>query len=199
MRDFSPYGSAVIANVVSRSYAIFDLEQQLAELRLKYGDKHLSVTQFKDTIEKMEKSLDGKPLLNIEAIGPASVKIIEQAQIPLKPAGVSRPLTLILAFFMSIFLGIMLVFIFEYLDHTIKSPDDIERMLGIAFLGSVPRKAKLNSYKNLAEQVYLLMKNKGLHTLALTSAKKGEGITTFSHNLGNYLSSVMGHRVLVID
>lgn len=199
VRDFSPYGSAVIANIVSRSYTIFDLEQQLAELRLKYGDKHLSVTQFKDTIEKMEKSLDGKPLPNIEAIGPASVKIIEQAQIPLKPAGVSRPLTLMLAFFMSIFLGVMLVFVFEYLDHSVKSPDDIERMLGIAFLGSVQRKAKLSGYKSLSEQMYLLMKNKGLHTLALTSAAKGEKITAFSHNLGNYLASMMGHRVLVID
>ena len=198
-RDFSPYGSAVIANIVSRSYTIFDLEQQLAELRLKYGDKHLSVTQFKDTIEKMEKSLDGKPLPNIEAIGPASVKIIEQAQIPLKPAGVSRPLTLALAFFMSVFLGIMLVFVFEYLDHTVKSPDDIEHMLGIAFLGSVICKAKPKDYKNLAEQVYLLMKNKGLHTLALTSAGKGEKITALSHGLGKCLASAMGHRVLVID
>ena len=37
VRDYNPVGAALIANVVSRSYVMFDLEQQLAELKLKYG------------------------------------------------------------------------------------------------------------------------------------------------------------------
>ena len=41
---------------------------------------------------------------------------------------------------MSIFLGLMLAFLFDYMDQTFRSPDDIERFLGIPFLGSVIRR-----------------------------------------------------------
>jgi len=35
VKDYSPETAAVLANVISRSYVIFDLEQQLAELQIK--------------------------------------------------------------------------------------------------------------------------------------------------------------------
>ena len=201
VRDFSPLVAAIIANIVSRSYVIFDLEQQLAELQLKYGKKHLSVIQMRDNIEKMKKGLNGKPLSNIEAIGPASVKIIEQAQIPLKPAGPSKYLTIILALVMSLFLGVMLAFMLEYIDQTFKSPQDIEAFLNIPFLGSIPRKKKLRkeSLHNLSSQIYLLMKDKNLKSLLLTSALPKEGTTTIVANLAKHLSQKQGHKVLIID
>ena len=200
-RDFSPLGAAIIANVISRSYVIFDLEQQLAELELKYGEKHLSVRQMKDSIEKMEKRLTGNPLSNIEAIGPASVKIIEQAQIPLSPTGTPKILTLALAFVMSIFLGIMLAFVFEYMDQTLKSPRDVETFLNLPFLGSIPKKKALKkeALHTLSEQIYLLMKDKSLKTLLLAAALPKEGTTTIIGNLARHLSDEMKHKILIID
>lgn len=199
-REFSPIGAAIIANVISRSYVIFDLEQQLAELQLKYGEKHLSVTQLKDNIEQMKTGLNGKPLSNIEAIGPASVKIIEQAQVPLRPVGPNKALTLILALFMAPFLGVMLAFMFEYMDQTFKSPRDIETFLNLPYLGSIPRKkSKKESLHTLSDQIYLLMKDKGIKSLLLTSALAREGTTTIIANLAKHLSERAGHKVLIID
>jgi len=199
-REFSPIGAAIIANVISRSYVIFDLEQQLAELQLKYGEKHLSVTQLKDNIEQMKTGLNGKPLSNLEAIGPASVKIIEQAQVPLRPVGPNKALTLILALFMAPFLGVMLAFMFEYMDQTFKSPRDIETFLNLPYLGSIPRKkSKKESLHTLSDQTYLLMKDKGIKSLLLTSALAREGTTTIIANLAKHLSERAGHKVLIID
>lgn len=138
--DFNPRTAAMIANVVSRSYIIFDLEQQLAELQLQYGEKHPTVAQLKDNISKMIKNLTGETLSNIEAIGPASVKIVEQAQVPLQPTGTNKRITLLIAFFMSPFLGIMIAFGFEYLDHTFKSPQDVETFLNLPLLALSPKK-----------------------------------------------------------
>ena len=42
---------------------------------------------------------------------------------------------------MSIFLAVMLAFVFEYTDQTFKSPGDVERGLGIPFLGGVLKNA----------------------------------------------------------
>jgi capsular exopolysaccharide synthesis family protein len=58
---------------------------------------------------------------------------------------------------------------------------------------------KLIVFKNVAEQIYLLMKDKAIKTLLLTSSRKGEGATTISRNVGKYIASTLGHRVLIID
>jgi len=200
VKDFSPVGAAIIANVVSRSYVIFDLEQQVAELQLKYGDKHATVIQLKEFITKMEKALNGQPLPNVDAIGPASVKVIEQANVPLQPTGVAPILMFILAFFMAIFLGIMLAFMFEYMDQTFKSPQDVESYLNTPYLGAVPlqKKQKQLSYDNLAEQVLLISKDKKLHTILFTTAETSDDAANIVINLGKILAE-KGHKVLVVD
>lgn len=107
--DFSALVAAQIANAISRSYCIFDMEQQLAELQQKYGEKYYSVVQLKSTIEKMENGLDGGYLSNLEATGGlASVKIIEQAVQPIKPKGVSKTKIFIAAFVLSLLFGAIL-------------------------------------------------------------------------------------------
>jgi len=213
-RDFSPVGAAITANVVSRSYVIFDLEQQLAELQLKYGEKHLAVKQMKDNIEAMSKGLTGEPLSDIEAIGPASVKIVEQAQMPIEPIGPSKLLTAILAVIMAPFLGVMMAFVFEYMDQTFKSSVEMEKYLGIAFLGAIPKKgfvdrvlmttidgksAYARAYRNISDQLYLIIKDKGLRSVLFASSLNSEGTTSVVANLGRYLSKRLGHKVLVID
>ena len=199
VRDYSPYGAAILANVISRSYIIFDLEQQLAELALKYGEKHTTYIQMKDNIDKMAKNLTGETLPNIEAIGPATVKVVEQAQLPLKSVGPSSVLILLLAVFMSLFLAVMLAFTFEYLDQTFKSPQDIETYLGVPFLGSIPQNMDVFLHLALADQVYLLMKNKGIKSVLVVSALAGEGVTSTVASLGKYLSKAAHRKVLIID
>jgi capsular exopolysaccharide synthesis family protein len=199
VRDFSPLGAAVLANVVSRSYIIFDLEQQLAELALKYGEKHQAYLQLKDYIDAMTKNLTGEPLPNIEAIGPASVKVVEQAQIPFSPVGPSKIMILLLAFFMSIFLGVMLAFAFEYMDQSFKSPAEVETYLNMPCLGSVPVNSTPSNYHALADQIYLVLKDRSLKTLMITAALPKEGVTATVTHLGTYLSKTANHKVLIVD
>lgn len=212
--DFSPEAAATIANVVSRSYVIFDLEQQLAELQLQYGEMHPIVVQLKNAIDKMSENLTGKTLPTIEAIGPASVKIVEQAQPPLEPTGTNKIVILLLAFFMSPFLGVMLAFGFEYIDHTFKSPQDVETFLNLPLLGSIPKKgfkdktlitdpkrmdAIAPSYQDISDQIYLLIKDKSLRSILITACTPTDGSTTIVANLANFLSNKAGHKVMVID
>lgn len=212
--DYNPVGAAVIANVISRSYIIFDLEQQLAELNQKYGEKHPKVEIIKDSIAAISKTLNGAPIDAIDAIGPASVKIIEQASVALEPIGASKILTLLLAGLMSIFLGVILAFIFEYADQTIKSPSEIEQILNLPVLGSILKKGlfsralintsrstskKFQSYQAVSEQIHLLTKNKDVHSLLITSALGREGSHWVTANIGFYLACQLQQKVLIID
>lgn len=198
-RDFDPGVAAAIANIISRSYVIFDLEQQLAEMQMKYGDKNLAVIQLRDSIMQMEKNLNGQILPNIEAIGPASVKIVNQALPPMRPTGMPNMMTLILAFFMSIFLGIMLAFGFDYMDQTFKSPQELETVLGVPYLGSVPKRARPEAYHKIAEQVYFEMKDKKVKVLLVASAMPKEGVSTVTAYLARLIASKPGCKVLAID
>ncbi len=214
VRDYNPVGAAVIANVVSRAYVIFDLEQQLAELRLKYGEKHPTIKLINENISRLKKTLSGEPLDDIEAIGPASVKIIEQASVPMKPVGTPKIITFIIAVIMSIFLAIMLAFIFEYADQTFKLPQEIEKTLNLPFLGSIPkrrlgdrlllhnmnrRSPYVNFYRIISDQLYILLKDKKIKSILITSTEAKEGTSAIVANLGIYLSQKAGHKVLLID
>jgi len=208
--DFNPNAAAMIANVVSRSYIIFDLEQQLAELQLKYGEKQPIVVQLKDNIERMTKNLTGETLPDLEAIGPASVKIIEQALVPFVPEGTKKKLSIVLAFFMSIFLGIMLAFGLEYMDQTFKSAQDLEKFLNLPVLGAIPKnihKGKdskqicinLHAYQPLADQIYLLVKDNNLKSILITALSPLEGSARLIANLGKYLSQEAHHKIFIVD
>ena len=197
--DFSAMGSAIIANAVSRAYVVFDLQQQAAELQLKYGEKHPAALQLQESIEKMEKNLTGVPLPNIEAIGPASVKVMEQASIPLEPSGPSHKIIGILALFMASFLSVMLAFVFEYADQTFKDPADIEDFLNVPCLGFIPKKAKVENYRDLADQIYLILRDRGAKTSLFCGALADEGVTTTLANVGQYFAQAAGCRTLLID
>lgn len=213
--DYNPVSAGIIANVISRSYVIFDLEQQIAELQLTYGNKNETIRKLENHIEKLQETLDGRILPNIEALGPASVKIIDQAgrgimlqQKPSKAGG------LVAAFVLSIVVGISLSFVYDFFDQTFKSPSDVENFLNIPYLGSIPKKKiteKLlikhvnpdtrytQSYKNLSNTIYLSMKDENIKTLLFTDTDGKDETDAIVANLGIYLSHRAHHNVLIID
>ncbi len=215
--DFNPIGAAIIANAVSRSYVIFDLEQQYVDLQTKYTEKNPIVQQMRDNITKMEKGLSGQPISNIDAIGPASVKIIEQATPPLKPLGLPNKLTLILAIVMSVFLGIFLAFMFEYMDQSFHSKNDLENFLGVPVIACINKKKsfkdkklvkdvtdanrapRATSYRILAEQIQFMIKTKGYRSLLFSPVHPKEDVSSVIANVAVYLSKRMGLRTLLID
>jgi len=216
VKDYDPVQAATLANVVSRAYVIFDLEQQLAELQQKYGDKHPMFIQLQDNIEHMKTLLSGSPITNGEALGSENVKIIEQASIPLMPKGINNKLIALAALFASIFMGFILAFLFEYMDQSIKSPSDVEKILGFPLLGAVPiigsiKRMTINKdnkktskrynvvFQNLANQLRLMMTIKSFKTVMATAVDMHEGTSTVVANLGIFTAQGSGKKVLVID
>jgi capsular exopolysaccharide synthesis family protein len=213
--DSNPTAAVYIANAVSRSFIIYYFEQQAAEIQLKLGEKHAKVMQLKHIIEMLRENLSGKRLPDIEAMGPASIKIVEQAQNAVRSQSIQAGLNLGIAFISSIIFGILLAFIVDYLDQTFKSPKEVEQFLNIPVLYSIPRrksndklilgKPNSNATKytesllNLTHQISLLMKDRNFKSLLITDAEGSKETPAIIVNLGIYLTQEMGHRVLIID
>jgi capsular exopolysaccharide synthesis family protein len=214
VRDINSGAAVRIANSVSRSFVIYNLEQQIAELKMGYGEKHSTVLQMQTYVEELNETLDGKLLPDLEALGPANVKILEQARMSIALGGPSRS-RLFIAFFASVFLSILLAFIFDFLDHSLKTPQDIEKYLGIPVLCSIPRKKSRNksliiesnphmneytrSIRNMSEQIYLMMIDKKIKSLLLIDIDASKDSAPIIGNLSMYLSHRGELKTLVID
>jgi capsular exopolysaccharide synthesis family protein len=214
-RDYNPAETIKIANVLSRSFVIFDLEHQVAELQLMYGHKNATIQKLQHHIARLEDSLNGRLLTSTEALGPASVKIINQAQYSrMKITKPGRATALVIAFIMSIVTSALFVFALNNVDSSFKSPYDIERTLNIPYLGSIPRKKPHDnslitstenlsrytySFQSIAEDIFILMKDRSIKSLLITDTRVSESTSTIIANLGMFLVQKIRQTVLVID
>ncbi len=107
----------------------------------------------------------------------------------------------------------LLALAFEYLDDTIKRPDDIEKLLGLPVLGAIPlikspatpttalldaRSAFSEAYRSLRTALQFSTDRGVPRTLLVTSATPAEGKSTTAHVLGRHFAE-LGKRVLIID
>jgi len=107
-----------------------------------------------------------------------------------------------------------IAFLIEYLDDSIKNPEDVERLLGIPVLGYIaevasgksnsmniashPRSPVAEAFRSLRTNLEFAGINQPLHSILVTSAGPGDGKTTISANLASIFAQG-GKRVTLID
>lgn len=154
----------------------------------------------------------------------SNIQVVDQAELPTKPYKPNKQLNLLLAAVVGIFLGIGLAFFFEYLDNTVKTPEDVEQLIRLPSFGMVPeisyeRRRRLESgtsypvelitfghpksmlseaYRNIRTSILLSFSEKPPKKIAISSPNPMEGKTTTVINTAIALSQT-GARVLIID
>jgi capsular exopolysaccharide synthesis family protein len=147
-------------------------------------------------------------------INVSNAQIVDGATIPDSPAKPKRLLNTLLAFIVGLMGGIFAAFFVEYMDDTIKTPDDVEKVLALPFLGFVPttdyeegplymfsgaRATVAEAYRTIRTSIMLSSADdKPIQVLLVTSTTPNEGKTTTAANLAVAMAQ-MGERVLLID
>lgn len=67
-----------------------------------------------------------------------NVQIVDKAVIPDKPEKPKKLLNIVVAFVLGLMVGVGIAFFIEYLDNTIKTPDDVEKYLELPVLAVIP-------------------------------------------------------------
>jgi len=143
------------------------------------------------------------------------VWVVEEAPTPEVPVSPNKKRSLLLGLLLGTMGGIGLAFFIEYLDNTVKSPDDAQERFGLPVLGTVPRlepkegdieKILLSaersnyaeSFKTLRTAIMLSSADAPPKGILVTSMLPEEGKTTSAVNLA--ISFAMtGKHVLLVD
>ena len=200
------------------------LESQRAQMAAKYTDKHpelISITSQLQTVNA-QISRETRRLvqsIKIELSGQFSgnnIRVVDPAIVPSRPVRPRKMLNLAIGLVGGAVLGLLLVFGLEFLDQSVKSSEDLEAKLKLAFLGFVPyeknKKRELEYASLLKEGNSLLAENvRNIRTMLgfaladepnapilITSPLQGEGKSHFSANLAVALAQA-GKKVLLID
>ncbi len=149
-----------------------------------------------------------------------NVRVLDPAVTPTYPFRPKRMFNLLLAIFFGFFMGPVIAVVFEFLDNSIKNPEDVDRYLKIPYLGPVPnfqehensgsgnRDAMLVTFlnpKSIAAEAYrsirtsiIFSSSKERNTLLVTSSNPSEGKSITSSNLAVTMAQ-NGARTLLID
>ncbi len=150
-------------------------------------------------------------LQNTQSINQVQAALIPE--FPIRP----QPLnTALLAGVVGLMLAAGIIFLIEYLDDTLKAPEDVEGTLGIPLIGYIaemkshgkeeagiyvskqPRSPVSEAFRSLRTNLEFSAIDKPVRTILVTGAEAGDGKTTIACNLAAIIAQG-GKRVLLLD
>ncbi|HEY3988382.1 MAG TPA: polysaccharide biosynthesis tyrosine autokinase [Acidobacteriaceae bacterium] len=157
----------------------------------------------------------------------ASITVIDDAMLPLAPFSPDVHANVTIAAGLGLLVGVLGAFIFDSLDDTLRTTDDVELFSGLLSIGAIPhfqaarsgRSEELGeepgerrrlisitapasptaeAYRALRSSILLSAIDNPLRTLVITSAFMSEGKSTLAANVAVMLAQ-RGERVLIVD
>ncbi|HEX8263235.1 MAG TPA: polysaccharide biosynthesis tyrosine autokinase, partial [Allosphingosinicella sp.] len=146
-------------------------------------------------------------------VGANVVSVVDRARTPGAPFKPNLPLNIALGLFIGVLLGFGTAFAIEWIDDTIKTPDDLATKLGLASLGVIPAVGKgiavreqLEDPRSQVSEAYQSVRtalqfstDHGVpRSLLITSTRASEGKSSTALALAQTLAS-LGATVLLLD
>lgn len=204
---------AVRAALSQQKGEAMSYERRSTEYDLMKQDVQGSTDIYDAVLKKFQESdLMGK--MNM-----TSVQLLDKATPPNRPVRPRKALNLILGVIIGSLGGIGFAFLFEYIDSTYKSPEDVEEHLALPFLGMVPRINELKktvgtatakpfavnpkstvaeAFRNIRSNILLSTGDTNPKVIQVCSPIHSEGKSLVSLNTSCIMAAA-GEKVLLID
>lgn len=184
-----------------------------------YPDKMRRMTQLRmaaDAAESVYKSLQEQnyQVGVAESLIVSDMQPVETALAPERHYSPKIVVNVAVGLFCGLVFGLGLAFLLEYIDDTVRTPDDLAQLWDLPKLGVVPRFRLTGERRVIDElpathpiaEVYRTIRNglmfasldKPLRLIAVSSAVPSEGKSTFAVNLAVSFARE-GKRVLIVD
>ena len=146
-------------------------------------------------------------------VGANVVSVVDAAETPTGPFKPNLPLNIAIGLFVGLLLGLGTAFTIEWIDDTVKTPDDVSAKLGLASLGVIPgvgkglavreqledpRSQVSEAYQSVRTALQFSTDHGVPRSLLVTSTRASEGKSSTALALAQTLAS-LGASVLLID
>ena len=145
-------------------------------------------------------------------VGTNNISLIDDAVLPERPRTPRVALNLALGLVLGILFGVGTAIAIDYFDDRFKVPEDVEKTLGLAVLGIIPKvegtdvdqilndpKAAIaEAYRSLRTSIQFATSTGTPRSVYITSTKRAEGKSTTAVALADKFTQ-LGLRVLLID
>ena len=132
-------------------------------------------------------------------------RVLDQAlnfNSPIKP---KRILIVLVGMILGVIIGLAYAFLREFLNHTIKNTEEIEKYSSMPIYGVIPQnKGKktnnvfLEAFRSIRTNLQFLPQNETSRVISITSSVSGEGKTTITAKLADIIGQ-SDKRVIVLD
>ena len=188
---------ARVAEIEERIKALNDTEADLEKLTSK-------VAVLADTLEyyrtKAEESLVAETMQEKQL---SSIAIVSEPRANPDPVSPQKLLNLIVGILAGVLGGIGLAFFLEYLDHGLKTPEDIEHFLNVACLASFFKDSQLTLNEKEVERLATMLDagagDSDSKLVQVASSVPGEGSQRVARALAEAYASNPNGRTLLID
>ena len=194
-----------------------DVESRYAQARDNLRDKTLEDQKVKNALQEYAAEKARYDKLENDYIADkmrlmaprTSLEVYSRPGLPGAPSSPNYRLNLIVGAVIGLLAGIVVAFIGNYFDTSIKTLEDAERSLGLPVLGVIPQDAGLlimqggdspdaEAYRILRTNIELKKDLYKATTIVVVSANAGEGKTTTLSNLA-FVFAQAGYSTLMMD
>ncbi len=143
-----------------------------------------------------------------------TLTIIEPANLPNAPVGPNIVTSVLLASTIGLILSSLAAYLLEYFDDTLRSPDEINRVLNAPVIGLIseiqnsdtkwayvaenPRSMVAEAFRTLRTNLEFVDPKKPTKSLLVSSPRSGEGKTSVATNLAIVIAQT-GKKVILVD
>ena len=125
--------------VIQMRAELDQLQAALSGKRLQQEKLQREVDRLRQTSETLaQKGIETQIAKSID-LGDTTVMVISEASVPERPIKPNKKLNVAIAFVLGLMVFTLLAFILEYLDNTIKTPEDVRNQLELPVLGVIPK------------------------------------------------------------
>jgi len=137
--------------VADQKKVVDDIAERSVQYNILKREVDTNRQLYEGLLERMKEA-------QISATSTASnIRIIDNAETPKSPVSPRVMLDLVAGLILGLGLGVGLAFFQEYLDKTLKDPDEVEKLLRLPSLGVLPRFASNGTYAHENEDQDLLV------------------------------------------
>lgn len=206
-----------------KQIAIDELGKSLtAAEEVRLGELRNELAQYKNSYANVLRSYEELRLTEVQSVD--SIVIVEKATVPSTPIRPRTLMNVLLALVVGAMLALGVIFLIEYLDDRVKTPQDLYKVVNTPILGAIaqlpstglrkkdehslrqeslitanqPRHPITEAYRSLRTSLQFSSVDDVMRSLLVTSATPGEGKTTTAANLAVVLAQ-SGRSVILID